>query len=376
MQYVNMPSTIANRGLRPWAKGFFLASLALLLLVFNLGNTQAQAPDYWPTVDWRTAAPEIHGLNPDSLAAMQAHIEADIPTLTSLTIVRDGYLVYEGYFNGQNRDSLHALWSVTKSFTSALVGIAIDQGKIENVDVPIVTYFPEYIAADDTSGKRDITLRDMLMMRSGLGWVEGLDSILLWRSKRDNLAYILGLEQKYPPGEHWNYSTGESHIVAALVSRATGMSALSYAQAYLFAPLGITDAAWTSDAYGYNIGGAELHLTARDMAKFGFLYLNKGRWEDQQIVPAAWVELTTTPQRDRPLARLAYSMHWWHFQVDDYEIDAAMGYGGQRILLIPELDMIVTITTDATALPLRAELAQDKVDTLLPEYILPAIITP
>lgn len=339
--------------------------IGVICLVGGLAGAQERA--YWPTESWRTQLPEEQGLDRAALDSALEMLQEELPFVNSLLVVREGVVILEEYYNDYDAESLHLLWSVTKSFMSALIGIAIERGDIESVDDPIVDYFPDYFVDIDDAQKREITLRDLLMMRSGFDWHEGL-TIGLWFVERDQIEFILNRDLLVEPGERWNYSTGNSHLLSAALTQATGKSAAEYAAEHLFGPLGIVDYEWTTDAAGINIGGAELRLTTRDMAKFGFLYLNQGRWEDQQIVPEEWVQLTTAPESTQ-----FYGYHWWVNPIEGSRSFAAEGYAGQNIVVLPELDIVIAVTSQSAGLFGTASQQSREVRDFLSEVLFPLL---
>ena len=232
--------------------------------------------DYWPTDGWRTASPGDHGLDAAMLDAAQAYLDEHVPHIESLLIVRGGYLVYEHYRLGVDPAALHNVKSMAKSFTSALAGIAIGAGDLESDREPIGSLLPEVFATVHERAKRDITVRDLLTMRSGLEWQEYGPSAVQMTASPDWVRFVLERPLIHPPGTHFNYSTGDAQLLAAVLQQATGMTLLDYADLYLFRPLGITQRRWPADPQGITIGGAELALTPRDMAKFGYLVSQPG----------------------------------------------------------------------------------------------------
>jgi CubicO group peptidase (beta-lactamase class C family) len=304
---------------------------------------------YWPTDGWRTSTPEEQGMDPELLTEMWAYIQENEVRIDSVTIVRHGYLVLDAYTHSYEKNSMHDLWSCTKSFTSALVGMAIEQGHIEGVDQPVLSFFPERTVANVDARKEAMTLEHLLTMTDGLDWVR--KDILsnstgdTWpemRQSGDWVQFTLDRPMVAEPGARWNYNDGASHLLSAIIQETTGTTALAFAEKYLFGPLGISGATWQSDPQGRNCGGTYLRLTPRDMAKFGYLYLNEGQWDGKQIVPAAWVEASTT--NHSPTPDTYYGYQWWVMPWAGYY--SAIGARGQYIVVLPELDMVVTFTSD------------------------------
>jgi CubicO group peptidase (beta-lactamase class C family) len=320
--------------------------------IAGLAMTHAQdsaAPrprDYYPTQRWRNASPASQGMDASFGPLMTDTVRQRMTYLRGIMVVRHGYIIFEDYFGSWDKHDLYSTRSVTKSITCAVVGIALARGDLPSLDVTFAQYFPEYFQERQNIYKSEITLRDLLMMRSGLAWDETKrQNILnLARSTDDQLGYIINLGINYPHGQTYLYSTADVHLISGIISRATGQSLAAYAQTHLFAPLGIDHYEWISDQRGYSVGGTELALSLSDMAKFGQLYLNMGTWEGQQIVPADWIAWTTQPQPD--LTRYGYL--WWINQPHYFDEAGyfALGYGGQYIIVFPALDMVIVTATD------------------------------
>ncbi len=351
--------------------------LCLLLSTFGVGAQDVALPerDYWPTDGWRTSTPAEQGMNAETLAGISEYVEENMPYARSVLVVRHGYIVFEDYFNHFNGARADNVRSVTKSVTSALVGIALANGDIRSLDVTFSSLFPEYFRDGANIRKRNITLRHLLMMRSGLDWEEDVDYIIdLGTGRRDQMQQVIGLPRAYYPGQHWHYSTADSHLVSGIFTRSTGMTLLAYAEKHLFAPMGIAGVEWGTDYAGYSLGGIELSLRARDMARFGYLYLNHGVWNGKQVVPAEWVELTTSPQDDEIWW---YGYLWWRGEEEffgDYPAFVALGYGGEVIFVYPELDMVV-VTKASYMVPVDIADAQERALLgLIGEFIIPAVL--
>lgn len=337
---------------------------------------------YWPTDGWRTASPEDQGLDSARLIAARDHLSAHVPHMDSLLVVRGGYLVFEFYDRGETR-TLRNLKSVTKSVTSALIGIALATGDLDSIDEPIGYLLPETFATVDDRRKRDITVRDLLTMRSGLDWAEyGADSAQMTASP-NWVQYVLDHPLIHAPGTAFNYSTGDTQLLAAVLNKQTEMSALDYADLYLFGPLGITQRTWPADPQGINVGGAELALTARAMAKFGYLYLNRGVWDGAQIIPAAWIDESHAyhtlfdPASGNECDTLGYGFLWWLRPQGDAESAIAVGFGGQFVYVIPALDLVVVMTGRLGSVP---EAFRDNrmlcQFNLVEDFIVPAVQEP
>ena len=301
----------------------------------------------------------------------------------SLVMVRNGYLVLDKYFNGYDYDDFHPCHSMTKSVSSALIGIALDKGLIDSVGVCMREYFRDYQNIDWSDGKDRITIQDMLTMTSGLEWEElaipytnPLNSHTQMTRSQDWNEFVLRLPMEHTPGSTFEYDTGTSHMFAAIIREVTGIPIDSFAREYLFGPLGITGLYWNRDPLGNPCTGGSnggLMLCPRDMAKFGLLYLNHGEWNDTQLISPEWVDESTARHVNvNFLGSTGYGYQWWiaEFNFDGMKIEVpyAMGYGGQYIFVIKDLNMVVVFTGGGGG----NEYAYSQVFEIMTEYILPA----
>lgn len=301
----------------------------------------------WPTEEWQTSPPEALGMESQALADYVALLAEPAFHVDSLLLVRNGYIVAEACYHPYECGTKRHTYSVSKSLISALIGVAIKQGDIESIDKPVLDFFPDMPIANVDERKKALTLRHLLTMTSGLAcdWAFGTSVDNAMRASRDWAQFALSLPMMAEPGVEFHYCNANAHILSAVITQQTGMSALEYARSHLFAPLGITDAAWTSSPTGISHGAGELQLTPRDMAKIGYLYLRRGEWAGQQLIPAEWVTTSTT-ERVPYLPDYGYGYMWW--TLDSLGMSMAIGFGGQYIWLLPRLDLVVVITGGAT----------------------------
>jgi CubicO group peptidase (beta-lactamase class C family) len=256
--------------------------------------------DYYPTESWRECSPGEVGIDEDRLISLNNEIvrliEMDYD-MHCLLIVKDGYIVAEQYYSIYFDEMVeHKIHSCTKSFTSAAVGIAIDRGYINGVNERMFEFFPEYEMDNLTEEKKSITLEHLLTMSAGLDWNE-LDvyysdpenAFYQWRRADDRTRFILDRPIEYRPGSIHDYNSGLSDLLSIIVEKETGMRTDSFAEKYLLAPIGIDDYYWATDPAGHAIGFGQMRLTPRNMARFGYLYLKNGRWEDKQIISENWI---------------------------------------------------------------------------------------
>ncbi len=269
---------------------------------------------------------------------------SELPQLRTLLVSRHGELVAEYYAKGVRPAALANVKSVSKSIISTLVGIAIDRRLIASVKEPIATYFPE-LRKDKDPRKQAITIEDLLTMRSGLESTSG-ENYGPWVRSRNWVRGVLAQPMVSDPGGAMQYSTGSSHLLSAILTRATRMSTWQFAQQSLARPLGFTLARWQQDPQGIYFGGNEMLLTPKQMLAIGELYLARGSRNGRQIVPAAWVDSSCVPRTTSVWdSDRRYGYGWWIQQFDGGTPCFAWGYGGQYIFVFRELGLVVTATS-------------------------------
>ena len=326
--------------------GFLILLLLMGLPLLGSAQTISSVYDYWPTEGWRTSPAADQGMNITILEAGGQAIADNSAIVRSMVVVRHGYIVYEEYFTQlYDQDSMHIIYSCTKSVTSSLIGIALEQGYIHNTSQKLVNLLSDWTITNPDSRKNDITLEHLLTMTGGFEWSEGGadDDYFHMRFTDDWVQYVLDRPMAANPGAVFTYNTGGSHLLSAILNKTTGISASAFAEEYLFGPLGIDSYTWEMDPLGINNGGAGIALTPRNMAKFGLLYLNNGTWDGEQIVPEEWVLRSLTPHVYLT-TDLSYGYQWWINTLD--EIPSARGYAGQFIYPVPEYDIVVVFTSD------------------------------
>jgi CubicO group peptidase (beta-lactamase class C family) len=312
-------------------------------------------PEYWPTRQWQTASPESQGVDSRQLQAMLALIREERIPLDTLTIVRHGYIVFDRTFPPFKPDDLHELHSATKSIMSALVGMALSDARFAgatklSVNTPVFEFLPVRRAANLDERKRAMTLEHVLTMTTGLDWTEwgaayesgtGNDLVTMIDTAPDWTQYVLDRPMAADPGTTFLYNSGASHLLSAIVSDLSGKEAADLAAERLFDPLGIHDFEWATGPEGVTAGWANLRMHPRDLAKIGLLYLHRGAWDGQPIIPADWVEASTTDQVRDP--RYEYGYQWWLDRADGYAFMA--GRFGQVAMIVPKQDMVIVFTS-------------------------------
>lgn len=359
-------------------KQFLKKKLLFVLLItlssgFMLSCSKEEAvslplePDFWPTTYWKSSTPEAQNMDSDKLREMFAAIETSGLEVHSVLIIKNGHMVTESYLYPYTKNDPHSLNSVTKNITSALIGIAMEDGYIENVDQKIIEIFPDIHRdrniEDFDEQKQSITVENLLTMETGLGWNDW--EYLGEMTDKNQVEDILGNRMISEPGEKFHYNSGASHILSAMIHEATGKSSLEFAREKIFEPLGISGVAWRTDGDGINIGGTQLFMRPGDLAKFGYLYLNQGKWEGRQIIPEKWVSASTKAHTSESY-NVDYGYQWW--LIDYLDGYFGNGFGGQMLYVDPTEDLIVVFTAGTPA-------DQDyRVFTkLIKDYILSAI---
>lgn len=343
---------------------------------------------------WTAAAPEDAGFDPAVLCAIGAQFDdwkaADVH---AVLVVRDGKIVYERYFTGQdeslgralglvsyNAATKHDERSISKSVTSLVVGAALDRGWLKDVDAPVFSFFPEY--ADLATPEKDkITVRDLLTMSAGFVWDESLPYGNLANSERpmddaaDPYRYVLSQPMASTPGEQYNYCGCSTALLGAILKKVTGEPFDKLARETLFDPLGISDADW--GMWGHFKNGdvmphAALRMRPRDLAKIGQMVLDRGTWQGKQVVAADWVAQSTAPQINGEFLYF-YGYQWWlgRSLVDHREVDwvAGVGLGGQRLYIVPDKRIVVAVNAGLYDKPLQAAVG----NIVLNRYVLRAL---
>ena len=307
--------------------------------------------DYWPTEGWRNSTPESQGMNSTVLDDVLDYINRYGYNIDGMLVVRHGYIVYETNPSGFSLTRLHTIQSCTKSFTSTVVGIAIHEGYLESVDEKIVDIFENRTIENLDAMKENMTVEHCLSMSSGLEWHEHdipyeepeNDLFAMYRSN-DMYQYVLDRPMAHEPGTYWAYNSGTTELLGGIVEMTVGEPFIDFTREHLFDPLGIDNYFWwnprTNPQYGVSGG---LHLTMRDMAKLGYLFLNNGTWDNNEIVSEEWVRNATHHHYDA-FPGYGYGYQWWI--QEGRNVYAATGHYEQKIYVDPDNDMIVVFIAD------------------------------
>lgn len=297
------------------------------------------------------------------------------PFIYSFLVVRNDSLVLDYYTTGYTEENDFEIYSASKSFTSALVGIAIDKGIIRSVQEKVLKFFPDYDTTKIDPRKRDWTLEHFLTMRSGIDWNESDDHSTLFNSGANWLFTALGLPLKYAPGEKFIYTTPNANVLSGIITRAAGMSTYKFAEANLFEPLKISVRAWAKDPQDVYTGGTGMRFTPRDLARFGQLYLHSGFIEGRQIVSRQWIQQTLIPRNPQnttrgDLSAVNYGYMWWTDYESTDSLFMAAGFAGQAIYVIPAKNMVAVTIASGDVSAVQADTDERVIIGILKKYFL------
>ncbi|MEM7333419.1 MAG: serine hydrolase [Chloroflexota bacterium] len=339
----------------------------LMFTFFMLGCRQAQL------IDIEESLTGFERLNDE----LERGLYGDV---NSLLIWHDGEIIFEAYYQGTSETTMTPVYSVTKSVTSAMMGKAVSEDLIQ-IDDPMLDYFPEFDQIDNlTEQKQNITVADLLTMRSGLAWDEvsatygsGTNSVTNLTRSGNWLQYILDQPMATSAGGRFTYNSGVTMLLGGVLEAATGQTVETYTAEYLFQPLEINSWRWENTPQGQSNTGWGLSLQPRDMLKFGQLFLQNGEWNDEQIIPQAWIEQSTQPYTEVD-DEYNYGYQWWRFSDDNpvvFNLDTndvyfAWGFGGNFIFVVPHLDLVVVTTAQNFSIGTQ-------IFPILPEYIFPEL---
>ena len=321
--------------------------------LFVMPAPDLAAVNYTPLArdDWPVSTPEAQGLDPDLVAALYSDA-AGLSKLYSVLVVKNGNLIAEGYFHEGAVDSLALVQSVSKSYNSALIGLALEQGCLSSVDQTMMEFFPERADEITDPRKHEITIRQLLQMRGGYPWEETDPELWEVFIEGDYIPLIEGFALVSDPGAEFHYSNFTSWLLGVIVARACDTDLKAFAQEHLFSPIDAGVGEWYEDPYGYYY--SLFSFTPRDMARFGQLYLDGGVREGKQVIPADWVDASLKAYSKgahmgdtvgRHLGDIGYGYQWWSATAGDHRFDFAWGHGGQLIVLHHELDMVIVVTS-------------------------------
>ncbi|MFC1581600.1 serine hydrolase domain-containing protein, partial [Candidatus Neomarinimicrobiota bacterium] len=373
---LNMKNFIHRKRSKASAKNFLtivaIAPIIIISLVFQ--SCHLFTNDELITIyDWKTDNPNNQGLN--SIVLDEAVSKAgDLDFIHSLLIIKNDRLVVEEYYNDHFIYDYFNMASATKSVMSTLIGIALDGGYLTSVDQKVLSFFPEHTITAADSLKQKITIKHLLTMTAGIPGDNSWEVLNIGDSGL--IAGILDLNLINAPGERFTYSSSQTHLLSAILTRATGLNTKTFAEYNLLTPLGIDIDFWDKDFSGVYYGSTGIYAKSRNFARLGQLFLHDGKIGDQQIISKAWIEQATSDQTHRvgrimgEIKKVNYGYNWWVGELDSYKCYYAYGYGGQFMFCFPELNMIIVTTAD---IPTYRPGNENKIISLISEYILSSV---
>ncbi len=385
MQYMKLQSIYYIIIINNISKLFKLKYMVKRLLPLNLFIIVLfSSCDYCPTktrgdiFEWKYSTPTEQDLDPEQLNIALDEAE-NRSSIYSVLVIRNGYIIAERYYRGYNEFSDFNIRSVSKSFLSAMTGIAIENGTINSLEENMLDFFPDYVHSGLDPRKHEITIKHLLTMQAGIDHEQNNYSRLFGTSNWIQSAIEEPL--LYTPGERHSYNTFLTHILSGIITKTSGMSTFNFGQEYLFDLLGITIQDWKQSPQGIYFGGNNMFFTTRDMAVLGYLYLNGGEINDEQIVPRDWVEESLKnrmPQQQQGwswgnLYDGGYGYLWWLGKIKEFKVFLAIGHGGQFVVNFPELNMIVATNSNAYVNWDTADNNERLVLDLIANYIVPAV---
>lgn len=339
----------------------FSASIGLLLALVGWASAAEPLP---------RSAPEAEGVSSRAILQYIEAADRRVDTMHSFMLVRHGHVIAEAWWKPEAPDKPHVLWSLSKSFNSTAVGLAIEEGKL-SLDDPVLKFFPADAPANPSDNLKAMTVRDLLTMTCG----HETEPKMVGGSP--SVKQFLAHPVPHKPGTHFQYNTMGSYVLSAIVSKVTGQTELEFLKPRLFEPLGIDNPQWDASSEGYSLGGYGLKLRTEDIAKFGQLYLQKGTWNGRQVIPRKWVEQATSKQvpndgeshsKMGPDWRQGYGFQFWRCTHDAYRGDGA---SGQFCIVIPDEDAVIAITALTGDMQAELNVVWDKLYPAFEDHPLP-----
>jgi len=374
--------------------------MGMKMEVFQIDKERA----YFPTKGWKLSTPEQQGMDSNLLTDAIRYIDNYFKNYFGFIVVKNGYLIFESHNNhpyeeissrllkacfsllakvlrkpgGTFKDKqsdLFNLRSVTKSIMSILVGIAIDKGYIKSIEDRVLDYLPRSYNQYVDERKKDLRINHLLTMKSGLPSIEGgINALKMMLSNGDWVKFILNLPLECEPGEKFVYNSANSHLLSAIITNVTCMSTLDFAEKFLFGPLEIKEVYWEKDNKGFNFGGGNLFMSLYDLAKIGYLLLNNGVWDSKIIVSKQWIE-----QSLKSYYEWVYGFHYgylWYLKKEkneitdkEYIVYSASGACGQKIYVIPDLDIVIVTVSRTSFVKDNSYILND----VMGKFILPSV---
>jgi CubicO group peptidase (beta-lactamase class C family) len=332
----------------------------VLIAIFGMTPWQVAPGQDAATLSLPRSSPEAQGISSEAIRAFVEAADKEINTMHSFMLVRHGHVVAEGWWKPQTPETSHVMFSLSKSFMSTAVGLAIDEGKL-SLDDEVLKFFPDLAPLEPSKNLKAMRVRDLLTMSTGHETAPKLTKDVDW--VRASLAHPV----PHKPGTHFFYDSSASYLASAIVQKVTGQTVLDYLRPRLFDPLGISQPTWATSPQGISVGGSGLSIRTEDIAKFGQLYLQKGKWHGKQLVPASWVAAATARQvsnGSNPKSdwEQGYGFQFWRCRHGVYRGDGA---NGQFCIVLPDQDAVIAMTAASNSMQAQLNVVWDK---LLPAF--------
>ncbi len=306
------------------------------------------------------STPESKGISSSAIIEFIQAADRNVNSMHSFMLVRDGHVVAEAWWAPQSAEKPHVLWSLSKSFTSTAVGLAVAEGKL-SIDDPVLDFFPDQAPDEPSQHLKAMRVRDLLTMTTGHQTEPNM------RVSKDWIGTFLAHEVPHPPGTHFQYNTPATFMQSAIVQKVTGQTVRDYLETRLFQPLGIETPTWDQSPEGISLGGYGLYLRTEEIAKFGQLYLQRGKWNNDQLLPTDWVDLATSkqvPNGSNPESdwNQGYGFQFWRCRHNAYRGD---GKDGQFCIVMPQQNAVIAMTANTRNMAAQLNLVWD---ILLPAF--------
>ncbi len=344
----------------------FLIVAIIFAICLLLSCSSETSTNYWPTSGWKTISPKKVGMDEKVLEQLNS-VQDELGKIGSIIAVRHGYIAYEKYYIG-SAATIASGFSITKSVISSLIGIAIKQGKIESIEQRMVDFFPnnQLLSADPIA--QTITLRHLLTMSDG---IRASGNMIEYYFSDPNISRkVIG-----EPGSKFKYNDLSAQIASLILTKSTGKSAIDYAKENILEPLGIRDISWKKlvvNGTETSNGAYGILLTPRDFAKIGYLFLKKGTWENRELIPAKWIADSTAVQIETKESSdylKQYGYYWWTHTFGDHPGYFALGWSGQVLCVVPELDLVGVVISKEASL----EGVESRYIAIIEKYIIASI---
>lgn len=355
----------------------------MFLVLVAIGSGCHKEPVELPfeSFSWETSTPSAQGMDAQLLDSALI-LASEYGFVDGLLIIRNSKIVAEAYFNGFTADQPHNIMSVSKSMLSAIAGLVLHGPYGLDLEDSMLDYFPQYMSGQLDPKKHDITIEHLLTMRMGIeGESYNNYSVYSELYSSDNwIKNTIEYPLVYDPGENMRYNTFITHLLSGVITEASGQGTDEFADNYLFSPMGIDVDFWEKDPQGISFGGNSMHVTPREMAVFGLLYLQNGMLRGKQIIPREWVERSLTPSTNYvhpnewgSWKNYNYASLWWLGQFSEHDSFMGYGYGGQFVIVFPALDLIVVSTAKNEVPPETTTIQEWALFDLVNHYILSSI---